>query len=167
MAFIPRVGSLAVKAAAALFRTGPQRKWFSYGLYGATGVSLLIWMLLFADSYHGLGGSLDLFGDHSAWKEKAFVAVQLLTEVLVGASLFTRLERIMAQYAPDADVDNPRFGVLIERRNDLNAKLAEASAKLAELTGLLTLYDADMARQSQAARLLFRQSLARMNALSA
>ena len=166
MAAIPMMGSLAVKSAGALFKTGPLKTRFSYLLFGLTGLSLTVWTILFADSYHGLGAGLDLFGGHSAWKEKAFVASQLITEVLVAACLFTRLERIAVQYAPDADVENPRYTLLLTRKAELEAELEEANATLAELSGMLTLYDADMRRQIQAAKVLYRQHLARFAALS-
>ncbi|MEM1150134.1 MAG: hypothetical protein AAGI03_06205 [Pseudomonadota bacterium] len=123
MAAIAPTGSIAIKAIAASFRDERTRKRMRSGIYAAAVLSFLIWLGLFALKFEGVSGDFNPFAEPNPFVTWAFNALQILSEVLIGAALFAQVDGIAAVYAPDYHVQNLRHGQLTERRDALDAEI--------------------------------------------
>ncbi|MES2662122.1 MAG: hypothetical protein V4629_02345 [Pseudomonadota bacterium] len=86
-----------------------QRK---YGLciYILTGITLLVWTVFFSLNFNGVSSSFNAEEmEGFQWKGSCFVWIQLLSEILVSASLFLALEDIFNKYSPDYYCDNLEY----------------------------------------------------------
>jgi len=103
-------GSVAIKFVVEQFENDRSRRRYILTLYSLTVLTLLSWTVLFALSFHGISGGLDLSTlgetDHTA---TAFTGVQLLAEILIGATLFQVASDVYAQYAPGTFTRNPEY----------------------------------------------------------
>lgn len=145
--------SIAVKLMGTAFPKESARAIFRMLVHFGTAASFTGWLGLFAAKYHGLGGSLDIFAETSALGDQVFTALQIGTEVLVGASLFLHLDRIAARYSPDYVVHNFPHQVLKDRETALVAEESRLTEELAPAQGRLEQLDADRKRHVTAAKL--------------
>ena len=103
-------GAVAIKFVVDYFESDRSRRLYILFMYGLTVLMLLLWTVLFALSFHGVSGGLDLDAlgetDHFA---TAFTGVQLLAEMLVGSTLFQVASDTHARYAPESYVRNPEY----------------------------------------------------------
>jgi len=103
-------GSVAIKFVVEQFENDRSRRRYILTLYSLTVLTLLSWTVLFALSFHGISGGLDLSSlgetDHTA---TAFTGVQLLAEILIGATLFQVASDVYVQYAPGTFARNPEY----------------------------------------------------------
>ncbi|AEI93864.1 hypothetical protein [Roseobacter litoralis] len=135
--------SIGIKSMASQFETDHGKKLFGRALMAAMVISGLTWLCLFSKMYHGLGGGVEIFADEkAAWMDQAFVIAQLLTEILVAAVIFLRLDTIARRYAPECWMRNEKYDALDTRLKSERAELAEAASAHAAKSGLLSQLDA-------------------------
>lgn len=141
MAALAPMSGLAIKTMLSHLRRDGAKAVFTFVLLTATGLSIIVWLVLFSTNYHGLSADTalgGLFDEPTFWDElrdTGFVAATLSTEILIGAVLALRLEKIAVNYAPNYWLQNHEFESL-SRRIDLLIKRASAQAEeLAQLKG--------------------------------
>lgn len=155
IAAIAPTASVAFKFIASAFRNEAARKKFRFGVHCASAASFATWLLLFAAKFDGFGGGLDLFDEPNGLIDRAFTALQIGAEVLIGASLFLNLDRLAARYAPDFEVPNFNHGVLVEREAELDAEKKRLEQELIPAKGRLEQLKADRKRHIAAAELAY------------
>ena len=92
--------------------SGYYKRLYERGVYLTTIVCFLCWAALFAAQYSAVGTDrldLGLFDDTTDTQSgnHLLVFTQLLTEILVGSSLFLALATILHRYQPDGSRTNP------------------------------------------------------------
>lgn len=139
MAALAPLSGFAIKTIYESLPGGWPSQTFKFALITAMVVSIVLWLLLYAQSYHGLSPDISfggVFDAPSAWdqiRDTAFVAISLTTEVLIGAVLAVRLTVIAGCYSPDYSKDNPAFFRLekkVEGLTKLQEELDEAHAEM-------------------------------------
>ncbi len=99
------------------------------------------WIALYSDIYQGLNPDVTLdglFEDESWWdqvKNTAFVALSLLTEILVGATLALRITILGQNYSRDYWRTNPEYEALIKRIEALSTRFDQLLEDLRLLKG--------------------------------
>lgn len=119
------IGSIALKFFSATIQNDKLKKRYTMLLYGASAASLLAWIILFGMTFGSAasGFDWDSLGDGgSSSKGSAFTVVQLLAEMLVGATLFQVAGDIWATYAPTTLASNPAYD---ERKKNLELLRAD------------------------------------------
>lgn len=112
------IGSIALKFFSATIQSDKFKKRYTTALYGAAAVSLIAWIVLFGMTFGSAasGFDWDSLGEDSTGKDATFTVVQLLTEMLVGATLFQVAGDIWSTYAPTTMIANPAYA---ERKRNL------------------------------------------------
>ncbi|MEM1363699.1 MAG: hypothetical protein AAGF94_18685 [Pseudomonadota bacterium] len=149
MAGLAPMSSLAIKTLASHQQSPMAKKVFTFFLLGFTVLSILVWIVWFPWKYNGLAG-IDLGGlfDEPTWidgfRDTGFIAVTLLTEVLVGSVLALRLAHIADLYSDNSTKPNPDHAMrsasvksLTEDRDRLRDELLPLTKELEELEGQL------------------------------
>lgn len=142
MAAIAPTASIAIKVIGSVFRMPRPREIYRISVYVLSALSFVVWLWIFSDLFHGLSGSIDIFGNHDGHAERLFVAIQLATEVLVGAALFLRLDTISQNYAPNYYCPHPEHAIAAARRDKLDAKRGPLAKQHAELVAKMDTYRA-------------------------
>ncbi|MGB0659557.1 MAG: hypothetical protein ACPGNV_05195 [Mangrovicoccus sp.] len=164
MAGMAPLAAVTLKVVVMAFPNGLRAKLMA-GLYAATTGFLALWVLLFAQQFQGMSGGFDPFADLGADKGSTLTAVQLLAEMLAGATLAVRLTEIAKRYAPDGLDANPRrheLELLLEKEaaalDPIQDTIKDAEAALSEL-------DAACEAETQTAALVLGAYMARMKSL--
>ncbi|MGH1404134.1 MAG: hypothetical protein ACRBDL_07810 [Alphaproteobacteria bacterium] len=112
------IGSIALKFFSATIQSDKFKKRYTTALYGAAAVSLIAWIVLFGMTFGSAasGFDWDSLGEDNTDKDATFTVVQLLTEMLVGATLFQVAGDIWSTYAPTTMIANPAYA---ERKRNL------------------------------------------------
>ncbi len=119
------IGSIALKFFSATIQNDKFKKRYTMLLYGASAISLLAWVVLFGMTFGSAASGFDwdsLGNDSDSSKGSAFTVVQLLAEMLVGATLFQVAGDIWATYAPTTLISNPAYD---ERKKNLELLRAD------------------------------------------
>jgi len=125
MALLAPMASFSFKTIWHNLQTDWARRIFTRSLNWTAVILILVWSVLFADQFHGLGSGPvagGLFDQPSFWdkiKETGFTAVTLLTEMCIGTVLAHRLDKIASRYSPDYSVQNPDWVSLQHRIMEL------------------------------------------------
>lgn len=81
------------------------RRRYGLAIYGLTLVLLVVWAILFAQSFSGISGGFDasalLEESTSSDSGAALVWSQMMLELLMGSALFLTIEEIASKYAPE------------------------------------------------------------------
>jgi len=103
-------GSAALKFVTNFMAFDRSRKRYAIGINMLTAIALLFWTILFAQNFAGITGEINwpLLDDGDS-NGALFVWIQLIAELLVGASLFLVLEDIWSKYYTEKFVDNPEY----------------------------------------------------------
>lgn len=169
MAALAPMAGLSVKLMNGSFRTDRGHRRFTAGLNLTALGSVVCWIGLFAEQFHGLSSSAiggGLFDEPSLWEEvrdTLFVAVTLFTEVAIGAVLANRLDRIALTYSPNYWVRNVESEAVQERVRKLHEALAGQTEELANLTGERTEYTNSLQLQIDLAMLAYDARRARID----
>lgn len=112
------IGSIALKFFSATIQSDKFKKRYTTALYGAAAISLIAWIVLFGMTFGSAasGFDWDSLGEDNTGKDATFTVVQLLTEMLVGATLFQVAGDIWSTYAPTTMIANPAYA---ERKRNL------------------------------------------------
>ncbi|MEL6313537.1 MAG: hypothetical protein AAFQ60_05755 [Pseudomonadota bacterium] len=159
MASLAPISAVALKTIYAHLTHDLLRAIFVFGLLLSMVISIIIWALLFAINYHGLGTELDIGGlleDASLWselKQTGFVVFSLSTEILVGAVLALRLSKIADRYAGDGWQVNREYTKLEQRWKAISSEWQALVVRAGTLTGALSAFDASLGTQIELARL--------------
>lgn len=151
-AMLAPAAALAIHCFGHVFRTWRMRNYYRMGIYLLTVISVLAWSALFAKLFHGTGG-LDISFEGSGFADTLFVWLQIVAEIMVGASLFLIAEHIAGKYSPNWWVRNhehvelrERVSVLASQRDAAFDRLREAKGPHAGLIALReTAINADIA----------------------
>ncbi len=158
--------SVALKFVAEIFTSDRTRRFYVQPMYALTVMAILAWTVLFAMSFHGISGGIDLDSlgetDHTA---SAFTGIQLLAELLVGFVLCHVAADTYSRYAPDAYIRNPEYtkiqAELKAYKEDHDRLHVERNAKrssLVELTASRDCFINEMAALYQSMRRRFDDS---------
>ncbi|WP_299283292.1 hypothetical protein [uncultured Tateyamaria sp.] len=137
------------------------RRAFTYGLNILAVICILLWVLLYAASFHGLDAgpvTAGLLDDQSWWERMratAFTVVTLLTEITVSSVLAHRLDKLAAFYSPNYWVENPEYIDLLRRLAALDARIAQLQDTLGNSEGELAGYTASLEAQINLAVLAY------------
>jgi len=104
------IGSIAFKFFSSTLSNDKIKKHYTIALYGASAAALLVWVVLFGITFGSAATGFDwdsIGTDSDTSTGTAFTVVQLLAEMLVGATLFQVAGDIWATYAPTTMVLNP------------------------------------------------------------
>ena len=112
------IGSIALKFFSSTIQNDKIKKNYTTALYGAAAISLVAWIVLFGMTFGSAasGFDWDSLGDDNTGKDTTFTVVQLLAEMLIGATLFQVAGDIWSTYAPTTLVPNPAYE---ERKKNL------------------------------------------------
>lgn len=113
------IGSIALKFFSATIQNDKFKKRYTMMLYGAAAISLVTWIVLFGITFGSAASGFDwdsLGTDNNSSKDTTFTIVQLLAEMLIGATLFQVTSDIWATYAPTTMIANPAYE---ERKKNL------------------------------------------------
>lgn len=161
MAGLAPMAGLAIKTMWSHLRHERTRALFTAVLNSVAAIFIIIWVLLFGDQFHGLSASIvsgGLFDEPSSWdqlKETAFVSVTLVTEILIGAVLAHRLDKILSNYAPNYWLRNPESESLQQRIKALTSEIQAQAESIAQLKGTLAEYQKSLDLQLDLARLAY------------
>ncbi|MEP4193239.1 MAG: hypothetical protein ABJN51_19260, partial [Sneathiella sp.] len=153
MAALVPLSAIAVKTIHAYLHTGWAIKTFIFVLTASMLVSIGLWIILYADMYHGLSPALSVGGlldDPSLWdqfRDTAFIVLSLTTEVLIGTCLGLRLSIIAGNYSPDYFYPNPEYQVLSNQKTTLEKKFEIHARELEDLKGDYAEYESSLALQ--------------------
>ncbi len=103
------IAAIAVKNLSHYIHNPLYRRWYGLGIYGVTLASLVVWSVLFAQSFSGISGGFDvnaLLEESSSNSGSALVWSQLMLELLMGSALFLTIEEIANKYAPESFLPN-------------------------------------------------------------
>ena len=112
------IGSVALKFFSTTIQNDKFKKHYTTLLYGAAAISLVAWIVLFGMTFGSAasGFDWDSLGTDSTSKDTTFTIIQLLAEMLIGATLFQVTGNIWATYAPTTMISNPAYE---ERKKNL------------------------------------------------
>lgn len=119
------IGSIALKFFSTTIQNDKFKKQYTTLLYGAAAISLVAWIVLFGMTFGSAASGFDwdsLGTDSNSSKDTTFTVVQLLTEMLIGATLFQVTGDIWATYAPTTMISNPAYE---ERKKNLELLRAD------------------------------------------
>ncbi|MCK4944677.1 MAG: hypothetical protein KAS59_00230, partial [Alphaproteobacteria bacterium] len=128
------IGSIAFKFFSSTLSNDKVKKHYTIALYGASATSLLIWVILFGITFGSVASGFDwdnLGTDSNMNIDTAFTVIQLLAEMLVGATLFQVAGDIWATYAPTTMVPNPAYE---ERKKNLKLLRADHGQRTQDFT---------------------------------
>jgi len=98
-------GSAALKFVTNFMAFDRSRKRYAICVNILTAIALLVWTVLFAQNFAGITGEIDWpLLDDSDSNGALFVWIQLIAELLVGASLFLVLEDIWQSITPESSL---------------------------------------------------------------
>ena len=161
MASLAPLCGFAIKSVNGFLRSGWQTRSYIFSLVSAMMVSVVLWIVLYADSYHGLspnafgGGFLD---DASWWdgiRDTIFIIVSLSTEILIGAVFALRLTIIAGRYSPDYSHPNQDYVELENRETVLEKRLPKLVAELDALTDEQGKFEAELKGYINTALMMF------------
>lgn len=121
--------SVSLKSGYHICKLDTHKHAYAWTIFGTSVATTLIWVVLFALSFEGATGEITpemLLGETSSshgWIDTWRNIVQIVGEIVIGASLFLVIERIQATYSGVYFIDNP---------NRVEADKAVASAEAAE-----------------------------------
>lgn len=166
MGLMPAMGAIALKVVVLKPTQNAARYVLTLGLFSATVLTLLLWVLLFALQYHGVSGSFDPFAESSGTQEIALVAVQVLAEMLIGATLALRVTEILRRYAPDGFERSDKRLDLKAMAREVEAELDTATRQLGALEGQSTALNGVLAAEQAAAGLTLKTHFARFQGVT-
>ena len=161
MAMLAPLSAFAIKSIYGFLSNGWPKKTYTFSLVTAMLVSEGLWILLYADSYHGLSPSVSgggIFEDATLWeqvRDTTFIVVSLTTEILIGAVFAVRYAIIELIYSPDSSYTNERFVALEKREDALTKRLSKLGDELIELRAERAALDAELEGYIQTALLTF------------
>lgn len=96
------MASISLKCLPMAFEYPSTKRLYKKGLYSLTAIAILVWIYLVADTFQGMGGGFDVdtLLEASAQGSMTYVLVQLLTEVLMAATLFSAWQSQLDSYHP-------------------------------------------------------------------
>lgn len=162
LAIVAPMASLAIKSMVSLFTTAWAKQRHARIVYGATLVSFVGWIGLYAVQFEGLSPEIDIYAEPNPIVGKAFSALQLSTEVLAGSSLFLRLSQIMARYQPQSEREMPEWLRAKEREAELLTELDQREEDLAHKSAVLAEIEAATEVAESVASLAFAHTRARL-----
>lgn len=126
--------AMSVKSGYHLFDLDSSRRRYAFAVFGAAGGLFALWIVLFALSFGGPAAQVDwsaiASGDIKTGGDNRIGAlrniVQILGEIVIGASLFLVIDRIQATYSSSYLVKNPKWIEADKRVQELEAPAAEA-----------------------------------------
>ncbi|SFO40806.1 hypothetical protein SAMN04488056_105251 [Cohaesibacter marisflavi] len=161
MAALAPLCGFAIKSVHGFLRSGWQTRSYIFSLVSAMLVSVCLWIVLYAGSYHGLspnalsGGFLD---DASWWdgvRDTIFIIVSLSTEILISAVFALRLTIIAGRYSPDYFRPNQDFIDLEKRESALEKHLLKLEDELDDLIAEHCRLEAELEGYINTALLMF------------
>lgn len=113
--------SIAIKFIGNIFEHNHRsKKRFTNFMFLSSGIAFIAWIALFSAAYSGPVSGVDWEalteaskGDLGSW----LAFTQLLTEILIGGSLFLALQDICLKYSPDYYIDNPAYLAAVKARD--------------------------------------------------
>ncbi|MEO1149673.1 MAG: hypothetical protein AAFW83_01670 [Pseudomonadota bacterium] len=132
-ALVP-AAALAVKSGYHLLDWDTSRKAYSLGMFGLSGVLIFIWIILFVFSFEGATADIDwdvLNGDFTDQQDHSLVgklrnAVQIIAEVVIGASLFLVYDRRQARCSASYSMKNPKWNEADKQVKELEGPALDA-----------------------------------------
>ncbi|MFT6660692.1 MAG: hypothetical protein ACJA0K_000669 [Maricaulis maris] len=134
-AMLAPAAALAIHSFGDVFRTWRGRNLYRAAIFILTGITVIAWSWLFADLFHGTGSGFDISFEEDGLADTLFVWLQVVAEILVGASLFLIIEHIAGQYSPNFWVRNLAYAELLERETGLEIALRDEQRRLNTLRG--------------------------------
>ncbi|MCK5659513.1 MAG: hypothetical protein KAH96_06530, partial [Alphaproteobacteria bacterium] len=128
------IGSIAFKFFSSTLSNDRVKKYYTISLYGASAAALLVWVILFGITFGSVASGFDwdnLGTDSNMNIDTAFTVVQLLAEMLVGATLFQVAGDIWTTYATTTMVPNPAYE---ERKKNLKLLRADHGQRTQDFT---------------------------------
>ena len=109
-AMVP-ASSMVFKRFSDFFDYKTTKRRYAICIYVITSITIIAWMILFAQSFNGVAGEIDFtaLGNSDGGKGALLVFLQTACEVLIAAALFLAIEDITMKYNPDVLKDNPVF----------------------------------------------------------
>ncbi|TLP43451.1 hypothetical protein FDK21_18035 [Cohaesibacter sp. CAU 1516] len=161
MAALAPLCGFAIKSIHGFLRNGWQTRVYIFSLVSAMLVSVCLWILLYANSYHGLSSSVTGGGilDETSWwdqvRDTVFIIVSLSTEILIGAVFALRLTIIAGRYSPDYFHTNQDYVDLKKRESALEKRLPKLEDELDEFLAEQGKLEAELAGYINTALLMF------------
>lgn len=129
--------SASFKMLASAFDYQSSKKQYALGVHVLTLIITLAWTVAFAMNFTGASGALDLDAmmDGDGGKGAALVWLQLVCEILVGASLFLALGEIALKYSPFIFTENPdhiNITKALKTHKEEHERLCEKSSEIAK-----------------------------------
>lgn len=134
--------AFAFKCFAQLFAHAMSKKRYHMGLYAVAGVSVLLWIIEFSQTFHGLsdGAASEIVWSEvtgsssgSAW----LTFLQLLLETSLSAALFLSIEQVFEGFNGPREIENPVVALLekqidrsFQEEQRIEALLAQAEGNL-------------------------------------
>lgn len=113
--------SIAIKFMGHAFERYSSIKRYTHTIYTLTAFSFIAWIGLFALNYSGVTGGIDwdMLGDSNGNSAgSALVFTQLLTEILVGGTLFLAAQDIALKYTPELYRENLAYMNAVKARDE-------------------------------------------------
>lgn len=120
IALLSPAGSIAMKFIGDIFKTDRAKKRYATWVYTITATVFVLWIVAFSQQFHGVssGVDLDAIVDGDGGKGSQLVLLQLLSEVLVAASLALAAQTILSKYYAPTQKRNPAYIALEQRRDE-------------------------------------------------
>ncbi len=111
LSFIAPAGACVIKFAAHSFEYHKPKKRYAASLALLTSACFLIWTYLFSQRFAGIGSGIDLDAllEEGSDNGEFLVWLQMVTEILISASLVLTAEAIYRKYNPTIDSPNPLY----------------------------------------------------------
>lgn len=119
-------GAAALKFVTNLFENQSTKKRYSLAVSGAMALSFVAWSIVFAMNFTGISGGFDFdsLGESDGGKGMWLVWLQLISEILISASLVISAEDIYQTYNPTGETENPDY-----KQCEKSVKATEQSLK--------------------------------------
>jgi len=108
--------AISIKSAYHMMDLDSSRRFYAQSIFGLSALITLVWIVLFALSFEGATAEIDWSsfsdtgtgGGHS-WINTLRTIVQIVGEIVIGASLFLVIDRIQATYSSSYSIKNPKW----------------------------------------------------------
>jgi hypothetical protein len=121
------LSSICIKLVPLGFEFPQTKKLFLKFLYSLTALAIILWMVLIAQTFQGMGGDLDVDALlESGQNSQLYVFTQLCVEILVAASLFSGWQSLLDNYHPAAPSTD---SIALDKRIATSETVLEAAQK--------------------------------------
>ncbi|MEP0175031.1 MAG: hypothetical protein ABJH28_10245 [Paraglaciecola sp.] len=133
---------IAVKAIPMTFTHKESQLLYYKGLFGLTGMTIVVWIYLFASTVASTGGGFSVTDmlEQGENTNSAYTFVQILVEILLGASLFSGWQMLHDSYRPKKLKANPliptidaEIAVLETTLTPINDSVQKAASKVSSI----------------------------------